>query len=239
MKVFQVIGYKKTGKTHLIKNILSSLAVNNKIVVLKNTHNKNIQNKKTDSEILYNKAAEEVILQTPEDSYIKRPNKPLIKLLKEYKENNYDYFIIEGLKNINLPRIICNAENKQLEKNFYRNVVAVCNLIKNNKKTFTFDKKDNFNEVLNNIKKLPDFPVGLNCKKCGKSCINYYNDKFNNKNIKCVMQNSNNLEIKINNKKLPLAPFVENLVKNTIIGLIKNLKGYESGKIEIEINNKE
>jgi len=44
------------------------------------------------------------------------------------------------------------------------------------------------------------------------------------------------IKLKINGKKIPLVPFIHNAMRDSIIGLVKNLKGFEKGKIEIEID---
>lgn len=238
MKVFQVIGYKKTGKTSLILDLLNHLSEDNKIAIMKNTHNIDVTDKNTDSELFYAGGAKEVALQTPKDTYITMPNKNLLDIIRKYKEKNYDYFIIEGLKNTILPRIICNKEKEKLEDKYYNNIIAICDYKKDNDE-FDFENVDNFDEILSKINNLPDFPAGYDCNKCGKTCMEFYIDRFKGKNIKCEMEIESELEIKINNKTLPLASFIENLVKDTIVGLLKNLKGYESGNIEIKINNKE
>jgi len=44
--------------------------------------------------------------------------------------------------------------------------------------------------------------------------------------------------IKFNGEEIPLAPFVENIVKGSVIGMMQALKGYEEGAdITIEIKD--
>lgn len=44
------------------------------------------------------------------------------------------------------------------------------------------------------------------------------------------------LTLRFNGEEVPMAPFVENLVKGTVLGLVQALKGYEEGAdITIEI----
>lgn len=43
------------------------------------------------------------------------------------------------------------------------------------------------------------------------------------------------VEVKINGEEVELNPFVEEFIKNTVIGMVSTLRGYEKGKIKIEI----
>ncbi len=238
MKVFQIIGYKNTGKTTLLTKILNNLSNdNNKIAVMKNTHNTDVQDKNSDSEIIYRNNASEVLLQTPEDIYTKKPHVKFINILRKYKKKNYDYFIIEGLKEKKLPRIVCNTEKNRMEKVYLINLISKCDFNPDTD-NFNFDNYSSLTEVIKIIKNLPDFPAGLNCMKCNKTCIELYSDKYKGKKAECVVEKKGNVEIIINDKNIPLQPFVKNLVKNTVMGLLKNLKGYEKGKIEINIDNR-
>jgi len=41
----------------------------------------------------------------------------------------------------------------------------------------------------------------------------------------------------INGKDIELNPFVEEFIKNTVKGMISSLRGYEKGKIKIEVED--
>ncbi len=44
--------------------------------------------------------------------------------------------------------------------------------------------------------------------------------------------------LKFNGEDVPMAPFVEGIIKETVLGLVKTLKGYEEGMdISIEIKD--
>lgn len=47
------------------------------------------------------------------------------------------------------------------------------------------------------------------------------------------------LILKFDGQEVPMMPFVESMVKETVLGLVKSLKGYEEGMdISIEIKEK-
>ncbi|KYC53743.1 MAG: hypothetical protein AMQ22_00130 [Candidatus Methanofastidiosum methylothiophilum] len=45
------------------------------------------------------------------------------------------------------------------------------------------------------------------------------------------------VEVNINGKEIDLNPFVEEFIKNTVKGMVTSLRGYEKGKIIIEIED--
>jgi len=45
------------------------------------------------------------------------------------------------------------------------------------------------------------------------------------------------VEVSINGKEIDLNPFVEELITNIVKGMVSPLKGYEKGKIKIEIED--
>jgi len=45
------------------------------------------------------------------------------------------------------------------------------------------------------------------------------------------------VEVSINGKNIELNPFVEELINNIVKGMLSPLKGYENGKIKIEIED--
>jgi molybdopterin-guanine dinucleotide biosynthesis protein B len=45
------------------------------------------------------------------------------------------------------------------------------------------------------------------------------------------------IEISINGKDIDLNPFVEEIITNTIKGMLSPLRGYEEGKIKIKIED--
>ncbi|KYC45216.1 MAG: hypothetical protein APG12_00870 [Candidatus Methanofastidiosum methylothiophilum] len=45
------------------------------------------------------------------------------------------------------------------------------------------------------------------------------------------------VEVSINGKEIELNPFVEEVIKNTVKGMVSSLRGYEKGKIKIEIDD--
>jgi hypothetical protein len=45
------------------------------------------------------------------------------------------------------------------------------------------------------------------------------------------------VEVNINGKQIDLNPYVEEFIQNTVKGMVSSLRGYEKGKIKIEIED--
>lgn len=85
--------------------------------------------------------------------------------------------------------------------------------------------------------KLPDFPAKC-CKKCGHSCRELgekiLKDEMNRGD--CVLDDSK-VTFEINGKEIQMVPFVQRILKNSVLGVASELEGYKEGQpIKIEIN---
>lgn len=83
---------------------------------------------------------------------------------------------------------------------------------------------------------------GLNCGACKKqSCREMGVDILKGKatNRDCVVMADESVTVEIDGKLLELNPFVKNIVKSTIIGMLSSLKGYCEGDIKINIKSKQ
>jgi molybdopterin-guanine dinucleotide biosynthesis protein B len=135
--------------------------------------------------------------------------------------NDYDLILIEGFKSIPWIKKVKfgNGENKE-------NTIMEFNgdldpLISYIEKELEIEKV---------VKKLPNF----NCGECGfKTCRELAEKILNNErrledcryfNPEAIMQ------IEVNGRYIYLSPFVQNIVKNTITGMLSSLKGV--GRIE-------
>jgi molybdopterin-guanine dinucleotide biosynthesis protein B len=109
-----------------------------------------------------------------------------------------------------------------------------------------FEKLPIFNAVTDTAKladfvlsKTPSLMYDVNpecCGICGFDCRTFLSKCLKGEeNINdCVLLNKK-LSLKIDGQDITIVPFVENILKNVINGVVKELKGYKKdGKIEIE-----
>jgi len=163
-----------------------------------------------------------------EVSFILKRNmdlKEIIKIINLFGE--FDLILIEGYKNEPWIKKIKfgNGETKENTVMEYRDFDS---LIKYIEHEIEIDKI---------MKKLPNF----NCGECGFKTCRDLAEKILNKEkdfMDCRYYNPDVfMNIIVNNREIYLSPFVQNIVKNTIIGLLSSLKGV--GKIDnLEIKMK-
>lgn len=78
---------------------------------------------------------------------------------------------------------------------------------------------------------------GLDCGACGfESCRDMgVNILRGRKSVdSCITMNSRDIKVEVDGQPLNLNPFVQDIVKSTITGLLSNLKGYHKGEIKIK-----
>ncbi len=163
-----------------------------------------------------------------EVSFILKRNmdlKEIIKMINLFGE--FDLILIEGYKNEPWIKKIKfgNGETKENTVMEYRDFDS---LIKYIEHEIEIDKI---------MKKLPNF----NCGECGFKTCRDLAEKILKKEkdfMDCRYYNPDVfMNISVNNREIYLSPFVQNIVKNTIIGLLSSLKGV--GKIDnLEIKMK-
>jgi len=76
----------------------------------------------------------------------------------------------------------------------------------------------------------------LNCKKCGfKNCSEFVQAKIHGDavDIDCKTDSTEVL-LRINDKAIPLNPFVRDFVRDTVEGMVKSLKTSEFGVEDFE-----
>lgn len=249
MKAFSVIGISKTGKTTTIENIIRGLKKRNYSVgSIKEIHFDGfaIDTPGTNTDRHRNAGSELVTARGYHETDMMFPSKlPIEEILRYYDQ---DYVIMEGVKDYNIPKIACADKKDELEKIFDRSVFAVSGKISGKLDEFrgvvAIDSISEAEKLIDLIEEkvfdvLPDFPADC-CGECGFDCreLGCRILEGKSKRQDCIISDSN-IKLIIDGREIAMVPFVQNLLKGTLEGLIKNLKGYRNGKtIEIKIGSK-
>ena len=248
MKAFSVIGISKTGKTTSIEKIIKGLKKRNySVASIKEIHFDSfaIDTPGTNTDRHRQAGSEIVTARGLNETDIMFPLKlPIEDILKFYYQ---DYIVMEGVKDYNIPKIACADKEEDLEKIFDRSVFAVSGKIGAKLEEFrgipAIDSISETEKMVDLIEKkvfdvLPDFPAKC-CGECGFDCreLCFRILEGKSKREDCIISDSN-IKLIIDGNKIAMVPFVQGLLRSTLVGLVKNLKGYSKGKtIEIKIGS--
>lgn len=242
MKVFNVIGFTKTGKTTTIEKIIAELKSRNFTVgSIKDIHyegfaidtpGKNTyRHRQAGSQLVTARGLYETDVLFPKQL-------DLHEIAKFY---DYDFLIIEGYSESNTPKILTGATLEDLENKIDDTVFLVSGKIADELDSYqgipAISALEDIDAIVDMIisktfRLLPDFDVEC-CGACGMSCrdlcINIIEGKM--KRSDCVLDNQHT-RLSINGNDVKMVPFVQSLLRNAVVGVASELDGYQ-GNAEI------
>lgn len=260
-----IIGHKNSGKTLLIEKLIKALVEKGYNIasakhIGRKGHTFDMPRKDTSKHL--EAGANPVIAISENETVIIRKNhidRPLETIFENIPEN-VNVILLEGfsgqvLSNENIPKIVCikNEEELREYKEKGKNIILFSSLNKINRKE-TLHIIEDFHQILEKtiayienqerlIKIYKGLP-GLNCGKCRfKTCFNMAKAILNNKASKnecVVLKQEKGIRILVNNEEVPTTPFVEKIIKTTVLSMLSTLKGVnienkQETKLRIEV----
>lgn len=232
MKILGVAGTKNTGKTTLVTLIIGELVKRGyRVGTVKHTHHDlDLEGKDTWK---HREAGAELVVGTGEGTttFIVNEKMDLEKILKNIKFlMDLDYLIIEGFKFAHYPKISTTPTVKD---------------------EYTIENVDVFNLKEKALGPLVDLveerTYGLiynaDCGDCGyDSCMDMARDiiKGQASEDQCKMKKFDEVELFVQDKNVYLNPFVQDILRKGIIGMLSTLKTEDigiEGKLEMVIRN--
>jgi len=240
MKVFSVVGITQSGKTTTIENIIKELRRRGYSVgSVKDIHFEKFA-MDTEGTNTYRHKQSGSQLVTARGNYetdiLFQKRLSMDEILNFY---NHDFVVLEGVRDFNVPKIItAHSKNEVLER-LDDLVFAISGRISNELKEFeglpVINIMDNVEKLVDLIEekvyhRLPDFPEEC-CGKCGYTCrqLGALILKGQAKREDCVLVNSK-VKLQIDEKDIDMVPFVQNILSNAVLGVVKELDGYVEGK---------
>ena len=136
MKVFGIIGWKNSGKTYFVQQIISILSSQNlRVASIKHAHHDfDIDKPDTDSYLLRKAGSQQVIISSTKRwakiyELKNSPEKKLNELINELE--NPDVVIVEGFKNENHPKIEIIKDAQDRSSFMFNNLNNIVALITN------------------------------------------------------------------------------------------------------------
>ena len=232
MLAIAVVGYKKSGKTTLAMELAQALKeMGLSVTLAKHSHHGFDEKPETDT-ARFREHADMVIGFSPGGSFVSWPTeRPLADLLPLV---NTDILVLEGGKTLGImPRIIIapdQATASDLDPDLALAVYGDTALdgvmaTRDIKGLARFAAKGGF--------LLP----GLDCGGCGReNCRALAVEIVAGKATlaDCAAQNGQ-LAITINGQPLALNPFIERMLRGGIVGMLRELKGFAPGPVDIHL----
>lgn len=231
MKIIEVAGTKNTGKTTLVTSIVSELVRRGYLVgTIKHTHHDlDLEGKDTWK---HREAGAKLVVGTSvvSTTFIIDGKMDLEEILINIKRlMNLDYVVIEGFKFSHYPKIATTeAKDEYTIKN-----VDVFSL-----------KKEDIGPLVDLVEERTyDLILNMNCGECGyENCLNMAQHivKGEVSEEKCKMKKFRKVELLIKDKNIPLNPFVQDIIKKSVLGMLSTLKtdGVTlDGRVELLIRN--
>lgn len=244
MRVFSVIGISKSGKTTTIENIIRELRRRGYSVgSVKEIHFEQFKMDPEGTNTYRHKTAGSQLVTARgayETDILFQRKLSLNEILSFY---NHDFVILEGVRDTSAPKIVTAHDIEGISDRLDETTFAISGQISNEIKDFqglpvinslTHIKKlvDLIEEKV--FEKLPDMDDEC-CRGCGYTCRQLASLilKGERERRDCLLTDPK-ITLKIEGKEIPMVPFVQKILKNTIEALVKELHGYkEDGDIEI------
>lgn len=225
-----VVGKSGTGKTSLVVELFKKLSEEGyNVATVKHTKGDfSVDSKGTDTFKHGEAGAKMVVFSTPsETSFILKNELELDETLSHIESfGDYDLVLIEGMKEADIPKI---TTDKDLEAD-----IQYDGEIKE-----VIDWIEIQLEIYDIVNRLPK----LDCGKCGYvTCYKFANAiKENKEEVEgCEQLPVKHISIRVNGQEIPLGNFPSNIIKESILAMVKSLKKVENiDKVEVSIINKE
>lgn len=233
-RVMVVTGFKKSGKTSLIEKLIGSLKRRGlKVGVIKHTMRAYGVDTRDKDTWRYKQAGAEIsVLLTPEESafflkYSLSANEAMTFF------SSYDIVLLEGFKELDsAPRIIVATEIEDVKQ--LSNGLEVAIVTPGLAGTLGSLSVPVFNPV--DIEKVADMVekmamplvAGRNCGKCGYSSCKDLARAVLAKEAeadRCVNLPSQDVQVLLDGAPLDVNPFVGNVIRNVVLGVLSTLKG--------------
>jgi molybdopterin-guanine dinucleotide biosynthesis protein B len=244
MKVFTVNGYKGSGKTTAIESVTAELkgrgySVGSVKEIDCGDFGMDAEGADT---ARHRKAGASLVTARSqnETDVMFQETLPIRKILSLY---DHDYCILEGVKDINAPKVITAHTAEDIEANMDYRTFAISGAIANEKAEYkgypvinclkdTERLADLIEEKVPEL--MPEFDADC-CGACGHDCRIMLSKILSGekKRDDCVITRAD-VELSVNGRKIEMVPFVQRLLRNAVLVVVSELEGYEEGA-DIEV----
>ena len=245
MKAVGIIGYKKSGKTSLLMNLARELTARGHTVSSVKHTSCDLDLPETDTALHRRFVYQAAAISPKESAIFFRESMNLEEMLNYLKA---DLVLIEGFKKEKtFPKIVCLRPGDDPETLLDGLEICVIGARPDGQMDVNvpvLDAESDGGPTSVGISRIADLVEekafklpNLDCGACGyNTCYELALQIIKgSKTIDDCRSLNADVQIKIDDRIIPAKPFISDLVRNTITGLLSSLKGYRKGKIEIKL----
>lgn len=235
MRICSVVGNKDSGKTSLTVRIIKELKKRDfKVASIKHSHHNMIMDKEGTDTFKHKEAGSETVVGIGSSTFFNIDKQlsldRILFLIKIISESEPDFVVIEGFKGYNYPKI---ATTPDVVDDFTIASVDAKNM-DDSDVSLLVDKIENYGY---------DIIDTLFVDDCGYNDGKVIAKAFIDGNLQYDLEKQANISVSVDGVNIGINAFVNDFMKNTILGMLNSLKTTEYGvkdfnKIEILINNK-
>lgn len=237
MKAISIVGYKKSGKTTLTRKLADALEARGKTVTIAKFSHSGLTKPDTDTGLFIKEGRTVIGLGGKECTVHWGEKKMLPDLLPLAQA---DYLLVEGGKTMSwLPRVIILRESDEQE--VIDRGLAIASFGSIEAKELPHFTDATLEKLVDHIEEKAFMLPALDCGACGEDSCEIISKKIvaGKATMKaCKSINNAAMTITVNGSPVGLNPFVENIIRGAIEGMLGSLKGYAPGSnVEIKISN--
>ncbi|MCL0070425.1 molybdopterin-guanine dinucleotide biosynthesis protein B [Dehalococcoidia bacterium] len=239
MKAFSVIGITQSGKTTTIENIIRGLKKRRYSVgSVKEIHFEEFAIDQEGTNTYRHRVAgsELVTARGYYETDILFPKQLSMEQILRFYEQ--DYIVLEGVTDCNVPKIIAAHDEKEIAERLDETVFAISGKISNRLEKYqgipVINAIKDIDALVNLIEEkvyemLPQFSSEC-CSACGYGCreLGVRILRGEAKREDCIISRGN-IKLIIDDKEINMVPFVQNILRNAVEGVVRELEGYRDG----------
>mgnify|MGYP000392136061 CR=1 FL=1 len=268
MRAFAVFGPSKSGKTTTVECLLAALRKRGySVATLKDIHGEGFEMDRPGTDTYRHREAGSylVVARSPSETDFILPRQLAFEeIFKAFQAFNApDFVIVEGGREIWLPKILCARAPEDVEAYIDGFTFCISGVISGGLpggESPTGPGMESYGmpglplidarkepeklvelieaKVYDLLPHIEPGPAAQGCGACGMSCEELGKAILRGERtrVDCRMAGTREVELTIGGRPIEMIPFVERILKGTVIGLVSNLKGYKDGEdIEVRI----
>lgn len=248
MFAFQVCGYHNSGKTTTVSELIKRIKIGgNRVASVKQIHYEGFQidqpNKNT---YIHKSAGANPVVARGEEETDFLYSQPM-DLMEIVGRISADWLVVEGFNEFPLPKIVCGKTTGEVDALFDNRTFAVAGVISNELQEYRGlpvfnplipEQAQHLWELVAK-KVFPMLPYVDDkcCQLCGLTCSKMVDAiiQGEKKYGDCTIDKSS-VKLKIGGRQISIVPFVQQILRNNVLALVKELDGWEEGRsIEVKI----